>query len=192
MASYSKKRFAITVNSPVVLGFAALCALALGLDVLTGGTTTDLLFSVYRSSLKSPFTYLRFFGHVFGHSGVSHLINNMMFILVIGPMLEEKYGSRVIMWVIGITAVVTGVFHFIAFPGVALLGASGVVFAFILLASLTGIRSHEIPLTFILVAVLYLGQQVYEGLFVSDNVSQLTHIIGGCVGAIAGFRINRK
>lgn len=192
MNSYGKKKLSIVINSPVVLGFAGICAVVLGLDILTGGLSTGLLFCVYRAPLTNPFTWLRFFGHVFGHSGVSHLINNMMFILVIGPMLEEKYGSKVILWVMAITAVVTGVFHFIVFPGEALMGASGIVFAFILLASLTGIRSHEIPLTFILVAVLYLGQQVYEGLCVSDNVSQLTHIIGGCVGAVVGFKLNRN
>ena len=192
MSTYSRKKFAIVINSPVVLGFAALCAVALVVNILTGGRSNTLLFSVYRSSLANPFTYIRFFGHVVGHSGVSHLVNNMMFILVIGPMLEEKYGSHDIAWVIVITALVTGIVHFILFPGVALMGASGVVFAFILLASMTGFRDHEIPLTFILVALLYLGQQVYEGLFVADNVSQLTHILGGCVGAVVGFRIGRR
>lgn len=192
MNSYGRKKMSIVVNSPVVLGFAGLCALVLALDMFTGGYTTSLLFSVYRAPLLSPFTWFRFFGHVFGHAGVEHLVSNMMFILVIGPMLEDKYGSRIIIWVIAITAAVTGIFHYIVFPGSALLGASGVVFAFILLASFTGIKSNEIPLTFILVAVLYLGQQVYEGIFVSDNVSQLTHILGGCVGAVVGFKINKR
>ena len=193
MSNYNgRKKFAITINSPVVLGFAAICAIALLLNGLTGGLTNSLIFSVYRSPLTNLLTYVRFFGHIFGHGSVSHLINNMMFILVIGPMLEEKYGSRDIAWVIGVTALVTGIVHFIFFPGVALLGASGVVFAFILLASLTGLREREIPLTFVLVALLYLGEQLYEGIFVADNVSQLTHIIGGCVGATVGFRINRR
>lgn len=190
--SYEKKKFAITINSPVVLGFAAICAVALVLDRLTNGVSNSLLFSVYRSPLTNLLTYVRFLGHIFGHANISHLVNNMMFILVIGPMLEEKYGSRDIAWVITVTALITGIFHFIFFPGQALLGASGVVFAFILLASMTGFKEREIPLTFILVAVLYLGQQVYEGLFVADNVSQLTHILGGCVGAVVGFRIARK
>lgn len=191
MSTY-KKRLSVVVNSPVVLSFAAICVLALVLDFLTGGKSNSLVFSVYRSSLKDPLTYLRFFGHICGHGGVSHLINNMMFILVLGPMLEEKYGSRAIIWVMLVTALITGIFHFIVFPGTALLGASGVVFAFILLASMTGFKNREIPLTFILVALLYLGNQIYEGLFVSDNVSQLTHIIGGCVGAAIGFGFNRK
>ncbi len=190
--SVNRRKFAIVINSPVILGFAGLCLAALVINKLTAGSANHLVFSVYRSSLSNPLTYFRFFGHVLGHADISHLLGNMMFILVLGPMLEERYGSSDILWTIAITALVTGILHFILFPGVALLGASGVVFAFILLASLTGFKQREIPLTFILVAVMYLGNQVYEGLFVADNVSQLTHIVGGIVGAFIGFRVGRR
>jgi GlpG protein len=115
-----------------------------------------------------------------------------MLILVVGPLLEEKYGSTNIAVVIFSTALITGLVNFIFFPNVQLLGASGVVFALILLSSITSIRDGEIPLTFILVAVIYLGEQVYEGIFVQDNVSNLTHIIGGLVGAGLGFSLNSK
>ncbi len=73
-----------------------------------------------------------------------------------------------------------------------LLGASGVVFALILLSSFTCVREGEIPLTFILVAIIYIGQQIYEGLFIQDNISNLTHILGGLVGAGLGFVMNRN
>ena len=73
-----------------------------------------------------------------------------------------------------------------------LLGASGVVFALILLSSFTCVREGEIPLTFILVAIIYIGQQIYEGLFIQDNISNLTHILGGLVGAVLGFVMNRN
>ena len=188
----SQKRFKIVLNSPVVLTFTLICVIALIVGAITKGSSTRLIFSVYRSSLRSPMTYVRFFGHVFGHANLSHLAGNLMMILVIGPMLEERYGSGSMVVMILLTALVTGVIHFIFFTSSALLGASGVVFAMILLASMTGIRDREIPLTFILVTVLYLGQQIYEGIFVPDNVSQLTHIIGGIVGAVFGYLVNRK
>ena len=191
-SSGSQKRFKIVLNSPVVLTFTLICVIALIVGAITKGSSTRLIFSVYRSSLRSPMTYVRFFGHVFGHANLSHLAGNLMMILVIGPMLEERYGSGSMVVMILLTALVTGVIHFIFFTSSALLGASGVVFAMILLASMTGIRDREIPLTFILVTVLYLGQQIYEGIFVSDNVSQLTHIIGGIVGAVFGYLVNRK
>ena len=144
----------------------------------------------YHSSLTNPLTYLRFFTHVLGHSGWRHFIGNASYLLLLGPMLEEKYSSRTLIAIIGITALVTGVFNYIFFPGTALCGASGVVFAFIILASFTGFREGEIPLTFILVAVIYIGQQVYEGIAVADNISNTAHIVGGAVGAVLGYLLN--
>ena len=188
----NKKHIKIVLNSPVVLGFSLLCAVALLINTLTQGRANQLVFSVYRASLLKPLTWLRFFTHVIGHANISHMIGNLMMLLVIGPVLESRYGSRPLIFVILITAAVTGVVHFILFPRVALLGASGVVFAFILLASAIGFKDREIPLTFILVAVLYIGQQIYEGIFVSDNVSQLTHILGGITGAVLGYQWRRK
>ncbi len=108
-------------------------------------------------------------------------------ILVIGPMLEEKYGSSNILFVILTTAIITGLVNLMFFPGSRLLGASGVVFAFILLSSFTNFKEGTIPLTLILVVIIYLGGETYRGLFIRDNVSQLTHIIGGGVGAILGY-----
>ena len=186
------KKIRLSFNSPVILGFTLACFIVLILDKVTGSASTRAFFSVYRSSLASPFTYIRFFGHVLGHASWDHFFGNIMMLLVVGPLLEEKYGSANILFVILATALVTGVINFIFFPHVQLLGASGVVFAFILLASLTSIEEGKIPLTFILVALIYIGQQVYDGLFIRDNVSNLTHILGGIVGSSLGYVMNKN
>lgn len=186
------KKIRLSFNSPVILGFTLACFIVLILDKVTGSASTLALFSVYRSSLASPLTYIRFFGHVLGHASWDHFFGNIMMLLVVGPLLEEKYGSSNILFVILATALVTGVINFIFFPHVQLLGASGVVFAFILLASLTSIEEEKIPLTFILVALIYIGQQVYDGLFIRDNVSNLTHILGGIVGSSLGYVMNKN
>ena len=187
----AKKRIRITFNSPVILSFVGVCLLALILDKITGGISTLKLFSVYRSSFLNPLTYVRLIGHIFGHAGWSHFINNIMMILILGPMLEEKYGSKDILLVILITAVVTDAFHMIFSPFTRLLGASGVVFAFILLSSLTSFDDGGIPVTFILVAVIYIGEQIYQLIAITSNVSNITHIIGGAVGATFGFVSNK-
>lgn len=186
------KKIRLSFNSPVILGFTLACFIVLILDKVTGSASTRAFFSVYRSSLASPFTYIRFFGHVLGHASWDHFFGNIMMLLVVGPLLEEKYGSANILFVILTTALVTGVINFIFFPHVQLLGASGVVFAFILLASLTSIEEEKIPLTFILVALIYIGQQVYDGIFIRDNVSNLTHILGGIVGSDLGYVMNKN
>ena len=185
------KGLKISFNAPVVLGFMVLCVAAQVLNIVTGGTANRLFFSVYRSRLTDPLAWVRCVGHIFGHADWNHLINNMMYILILGPMLEEKYGSADLVIVILATAIITGIVNMVFFPNVALLGASGVVFAFILLSSITATDGESIPVTFILVALIYLGQQVYEGLFVADNISQLGHIVGGAVGSGLGFVMNR-
>ena len=185
-----KKNLKITFNAPVTLAFVFLAFIVLLLGILTGGASTQRLFMTYRASLLSPLTWLRFVTHVLGHSGWDHYVGNTAYILLLGPMLEEKYGSDKILKVIILTAVITGLVNFILFPASALCGASGVVFAFILLTSFANFRQGEIPLTFILVAVVFIGQQVANGIFVRDNISNLSHIIGGLVGAAAGYALN--
>lgn len=187
-----KHKLKISYNAPMILSFVFLCFAVTLIGVLTGGRATRLLFTTYHSSLRSPLTYLRFFTYIFGHAGWNHFLGNATYLLLIGPMLEEKYGSRMLMEIIAITALVTGLVNYIFFWNVGLCGASGVVFAFILLASFTGFQEGEIPLTFILIAVMFIGQQIIEGITVSDNVSNTAHIVGGLVGAGLGYMLNKK
>jgi GlpG protein len=187
-----KRKLRITFNSPLVLCFSIACTLVTVIGYVTGETGTVRFFSTYAAPLSDPLMYLRLFTHVLGHSGFPHLLGNMAYILLLGPMLEEKYDWKNLLIVIVVTAVLTGIVHNLIFPGTILFGASGVVFAFIMMTSFTEFREGEIPLTFILVALIYLGQQIWDGLTVRDNISNLTHILGGVVGGIAGFLLNRK
>lgn len=182
----------LSFNSPVVLSFVALSFASLLLGQVTDGETNRMLFMTYRSSWQDPLTYVRMVTHVFGHSGWDHFIGNMMYILLVGPLLEEKYGSPAMLKLIVVTAVLTGVINALLFSNIALYGASGVCFAFILLSSLTRFRDGEIPITFILVAVIYFGQQFYEGLFVKNNISNMGHILGGIIGAVFGLFFMRR
>ena len=118
------KKIIIRFNAPVILSFALLSLIALLLGNWTNGAATTQYFSVYRSSLADPLTYVRFFGHVLGHSGYDHYMGNMLLLLLVGPGLEEKYGSGTMVWMIALTALVTGLVNFIFFPHTALLGAA--------------------------------------------------------------------
>ena len=181
-----KFTLAVQYNSPVILTFFLLSLGALFLGQYTGGWTTTHLFSVYRSSLKDPLFYFRLLGHVLGHGSWDHFINNMLLLLVVGPPMEEKYGSLPLLKGILLTALISGVLQCLLFPRTALLGASGIVFMLIMLASLSGF-SGGIPVTMLLVAALYLGQQVYDIIFVRDNVANFMHIVGGVCGTVFGY-----
>ncbi|MEG0911761.1 MAG: rhomboid family intramembrane serine protease [Ruthenibacterium sp.] len=174
-------------NSPVILSFFFLSLASLALGWLTNGWSTTHLFSVYRSSMLNPLFYLRLFSHVLGHAGLEHFMGNMVLLLVVGPPMEEKYGSGTLLAAVGLTALISGVLQCVFFPGAALLGASGIVFMLIMLSSLSGMESGKIPMTLILVAVLYLGQEVYSALFIKDSVANFMHLVGGACGTGFGL-----
>lgn len=182
----------ISYNAPVILTFSLLCAAALAADYITVGKANTLLFSVYRSPLTDPLTYIRFFTHVLGHADMEHFYSNICLLLVIGPMIEEKYGSRNLLLAIAVTAFSSGAVQYIFFPQSALLGASGIVFMLILLASMANIQNGRIPLTLLLVSAIYLGKEIVGMLYASDNVSHLTHIIGGLCGIFTGKLLNQS
>ena len=70
------------------------------------------------------------------------------------------------------------------------MGASGIVFMLILLTSLVNFKQGEIPLTFLLIVLVYIGKEIM-GTFADDNISHTTHIVGGIVGAAFGFMMNK-
>ena len=179
----------ITYNAPVILTFTFSAVAVLIAGAATGGAITQRFFTVGTTmDLASPVDWWRLVGHVLGHADASHLVGNLAFILLLGPGLEEKYGSLNILEMIVITALVTGVVTVLFLPA-GLLGASGIVFMMILLGSFANARGGELPLTFLLVAVLYVGRE-FVAAFRDDSISQLAHILGGACGA--GFGMIRS
>lgn len=178
----------IKFNSPVVLGFSLACVAVFLLDKVMVGTLMPW-FALGNVSLTNPLSLVTLFTHVLGHANLEHLMGNLTFVLLLGPIIEEKYGSRSLLFMIVITALATGLLNILFFH-TGLMGASGVVFMLILLVSFTNTRSGEIPVTFILVALLFIGKEVLNSLQ-TDQISQFAHIIGGICGSVFGFT-NRK
>ena len=141
----------ITFNSPAILTFSFISA---AVYILTGPLglfkSAFILFPVWDFSHFE--WYFRLFSNTVGHASSNHLMGNLALILLLGPIVEEKYGSKNMLFMILITAVVTSL----------------------------------IPLTFILIVIIYLGKEIL-GFFQDDNISHTTHIIGGLLGAVFGY-----
>ncbi|MDR2587811.1 MAG: rhomboid family intramembrane serine protease [Spirochaetales bacterium] len=175
-------------NAPVTLSFSLFSLLVLLLDTFARTEFTANLFSIPGRGVfnfADPFHYARLFTHVVGHLGFTHFISNFSFILLLGPILEEKYGSLSLLFMMTVTALVTGLLNALIFS-TGLLGASGIVFMMILLASFTNIRQGEIPLTFLLVLAMYLTGEITKSLE-NSSVSEFAHIAGGVCGSLFGF-----
>ena len=192
MAANKRKRGALLqYNAPTTLTFSLLCLFVLFLDFITDGNSTVKLFCVYRASWSDPLSYIRIFTHVLGHADFSHMTGNLVLMLVVGPALEERYGSGNMWWAIVVTALVSGIIQCLIFPDTALMGASGIVFMMIIISSLGGMRGG-IPITLILVFIIYIGGEIYSGITTHDNISQITHIVGGICGAIMGIGMRAR
>lgn len=186
------QRLHVTYNAPVTLTFSLMATAVLLLNQYVVPGVTSLVFTApgrvgsdFAFNWKNVFDYIRLFTHVLGHADWSHLIGNLSFVLLLGPLLEERYGSGMLALMMVVTAFVTGVLN-ACFISRGLLGASGIAFMMILLSSFTTITKNQIPLTFILIMVLYMGREIVVG-FQSDDVSSLAHIAGGLCGSLFGF-----
>lgn len=181
----------ISYNAPVVLSFAGVAGLALLLGWITDMTSTREFFTAWpRFDVPDFWNHLGLVTHIFGHANWQHFMGNFFIILLIGPLLEERYGSVFLAEMILITALVTGLTN-VALFDTALIGASGIVFMMILLSSFVNYQKGEIPLTFILVAVIFLGGELAD-IFKQDHISQYAHIVGGLLGAGFGFAVARN
>ncbi len=178
----------IRYNAPVILTLTLLATAVLVINQVAGGFT-ERFFVSYPSFEPTLVGFFRLFSHVLGHRNWIHLMSNFSFILLIGPVLEEKYRSGPILLMVLVTSLITGVLN-VLFFSTGLMGASGIVFMLILLSSFTNIRSGEIPLTFVLIVVLFLVREFIDA-FSQDNISQFAHIIGGICGSLFGFFFTR-
>jgi len=186
-----KRRFAIDMNAPVILWLTIIALGMLVIDMITP-INMAMLFGARRTSLIDPMQYIRLFSYVVVHADTTHYIYNFVMMLAIGPMVEEKYGSGRLLVFTVITAIITGLVNVIFFPGSVVVGASGIVFMLILMASFTNIRQGKLPITVLLVGTLYIGEEILKGLFTVDNVSRISHIVGGLCGAVFGVVFHAK
>ena len=53
-------------------------------------------------------------------------------------------------------------------------------------------KDGRIPLTLILAAVLYLGQEVYAMVALRDNVANFMHLVGGVTGTVFGVVLAKR
>lgn len=176
-------------NSPVILTFTLLAAVVFFVDAALPGDQMGLFTVGGSMNASSPVDWFRLGSHILGHASAAHLFGNFTLILLIGPIIEEKYGSGRLLAMILATAFVTGALNVMLFS-TGLLGASGIVFMLILLSSITNVRNGTIPLTFVLVVLLYVGREVVA-IFAEDHVSQFAHLLGGACGMGFGFGLER-
>lgn len=175
-------------NATVILSFFFICLIILIIDKIMRGKFSTMFFSSGRNdSLLNPLTYFKLVSHSLGHSNWDHLYSNFLKILLIGPLIEEKYGSHQLLIMMIITSLIIGIINRL-FSKNRILGASGIAYMLIVLCSFVNIEDGKIPLTLVLILLFFVVDEIINLLRrKKDGVSHLGHVTGAICGLILGI-----
>lgn len=175
-------------NSVVILSYFFICLFVLIINYLSKDKLNNFL-AFRRGSIFNPMNYIRLIASGFCHKDWEHFRNNFVIILLIGPLLEEKYGSINLLYMILITSFVSSIFHLIFYNSSAI-GASDNAYMLIVLCSIVNISDGKIPITLLLIIMFYVLDEFIKFVFhKKDNVSHDSHIVGAFLGFIFGYYI---
>ena len=175
-------------NAPVILTYFFICLIILMIDKLCKGKFSSKFFTTYKNdSLLNPLTYFKLISHSLGHTSWDHLYSNFLKILLIGPLIEEKYGSYQLLIMMIITSLIIGIINRL-FSKNRILGASGIAYMLIVLCSFVNIEDGKIPLTLVLILLFFVVDEIINLLRrKKDGVSHLGHVTGAICGLILGI-----
>ena len=129
--------------------------------------------------------YLSFLTNAFGHANWGHFNGNLALLILVGMQTEQHYGSLRVFALAIFTALAISIIQFF-FVGVALIGASGVIFLLIALSFFADYDDERIPVESIFLGIYFVGREAIRS-FSGDEVSQLAHLIGLVIGIVYGY-----
>lgn len=129
---------------------------------------------------------------MFVHGSASHLIFNMLALLIFGFKIERTLGSKEFLMYYMVCGILSGVFSFFVykFTGqyfVFLMGASGAIYSLLFSFAVLYPRSTVyiwgiIPIPSPLLVLIYTAIEVVSQLTGNDGVAHLTHLFGFAAG----------
>lgn len=160
------------------------------------------IFSLVPSYILYRHYYWQFLTYMFTHATVSHFIFNMLSLYIFGTAVERRVGSREFLLYYLLTGVLSGVasyaMFYVANTNTVLLGASGAIYALLMLFSVLYPKSviyvfGLIPVQAPMLIILYFIIELISGLSAHDGVAHMTHLSGlvfGLLYIIIRMRMN--
>ena len=171
----------------VTIGYFLICFLIFILNALFKNKVTSFL-KIRRGSIFNPMNFIRLVTSGFCHTDFTHFRNNFVFILLLGPILEEKFGSLVFLEMLFITTVVSSLFHLLFYDSSAI-GASDNVYMMVSLCGICCATDEKIPITFVLLFLFFvLGEIILMFFYIIwDSVGHDGHVVGALCGIVFGY-----
>lgn len=130
------------------------------------------------------------------HGNFSHLIGNLIFLLIFGVSLEDEIGSKKTLAIFFVGGIISSLVSGLVYPPQTYsIGASGAIFslaaAVMLIKPFGGSGILVMPLG--LVALIYFFYNLLEILYgPPSNIGYANHIVGFVVGALFGISWSEK
>ena len=112
----------VTVNAPFSILFS-IAAIALYFLFQADGTIPRMLILQGEFDFSNWQWYISLIGYTMAHGSIEHLIGNISIILLVGPFVEKRWGTKRTAIMAGLTALLTALVHII-FWDHRLIGAS--------------------------------------------------------------------
>ncbi|MBP5794031.1 MAG: rhomboid family intramembrane serine protease [Spirochaetaceae bacterium] len=195
MATRKKTKFlSFSFDSPLVIIFAVISIFIMVLNSIAESRSASGLLGFFSAptsfrvaetafNFRNPVHYLRLFFHIFGQRKWINLVRDLSFILLLGPQLEKLYGTKMLLLMFSVCAFTSGVLG-ICFLQQPLCGASCIAFMMILLTVYMSIKKQVVPVSSVLLLLLYIGQGISNA---GGGNTEIIHLIGGICGSLFGM-----
>ena len=196
----AKKKFKFNLkfsyDAPVTLSFVIICALLFLLNtlVIKNGALGKILASPTTQAgalpfiVKQPVSYLRLLLYIFGSGEVNNFITYILIVLLLGPAMEERYGSVIIGIMIFVAALFSGVLN-ACFCVESLTGPVPVVCMMIFLTAFMSFSNKTVPITFLATIIFFVYFSITSGI---GAVRLIICIAGGLCGSLFAFLTSPK
>lgn len=145
------------------------------------------------SSVYYGHSYWQFVTYMFTHGSISHLLFNMLSLYIFGTAVERRVGSKEFLLYYMLTGTLCGLasygVYYLANTNVVLLGASGAIYALLMLFSVLYPRAviyvfGIIPVPAPVLIILYFVIELFSGMMSFDGVAHMTHLFGLVFGLL--------
>ena len=139
---------------------------------------------------SAPVSYFRLLLYIFGSEGgrAAELFTNLILIMLLGPSMEERYGSVIIGIMIFVSALFSGVLN-ACFLETSLVGCVPLVSMMIFLNAFMSFSKKKFPLSFAAVMLLFVLLQFFSG---AGVLRIIVCIAGGLCGSLFAFLTSPK
>ncbi|NLC93467.1 MAG: rhomboid family intramembrane serine protease [Treponema sp.] len=187
-----------TFDSPFTVSFVILSILVMGIDVYVFKNSLNLAYLVSPTSSNGAFpfnftdatSYLRLVLCFLGHGEPSAFLCDLIFILLVGVNIEDKYGSIVI----GIMSFVSVIFSAVlnaCFAKESFYGVSSVIFMMLILNIMLHFSKGKVALSSLFILGLFVAKEIFmkksNGL-----LGVAIEVAGGLCGSLFAFLVSPK